>query len=275
VGSYSMPPPGEETHARRQITVIVLLLFGMVALYQFEQFASHPFDPTAMLALGFVVLASYTIGGLVGQIRLPHITGYLIAGLVFGPSLGKALTGLGLPAPFDKGILNGEVIEQLSLIDTLAVAVIALTAGGELKIEELKKGFRAISSILAAQMVSIGVLVTAFFWLISGVVSYIGLPGVEGLPMTAALAVGAMVASVSLATSPAATIAVIMESRATGAMTRNVLSVVVLKDVIVVVAFAVATVIVGREMGVAWLRSEATRTTSCTSDPSRLRRTHA
>jgi len=39
VGSYSMPPPGEETHARRQITVIVLLLFGMVALYQFEQFA--------------------------------------------------------------------------------------------------------------------------------------------------------------------------------------------------------------------------------------------
>ena len=63
MGSYSMPPPGEETHARRQITVIVLLLFGMVALYQFEQFASHPFDPTAMLALGFVVLASYTIGG--------------------------------------------------------------------------------------------------------------------------------------------------------------------------------------------------------------------
>ena len=33
-GSYSMPPPGEETHARRQITVIILLLFGMVALSQ-------------------------------------------------------------------------------------------------------------------------------------------------------------------------------------------------------------------------------------------------
>ena len=32
-GAYSMPPPGEETHARRQITVIVLLLFGMAALY--------------------------------------------------------------------------------------------------------------------------------------------------------------------------------------------------------------------------------------------------
>ena len=27
-GAYSMPPPGEETHARRQIAVIILLLFG-------------------------------------------------------------------------------------------------------------------------------------------------------------------------------------------------------------------------------------------------------
>ncbi|HSN81595.1 MAG TPA: cation:proton antiporter [Polyangiales bacterium] len=249
-GSYSMPPPGEETHARRQIAVIVLLLFGMVALYQFEQFTKNDFDPTGMLALGFVVLASYTIGGLVSQIRLPHITGYLIAGLVFGPSLAKALSGLGLPPPFDKGILNDEVIEQLSLFDTLAVALIAITAGGELKLEGLRKGLRVISSVLAAQIVSIGVLITGLMWLISGVVPFIALPGLEGLPMAAALAVGAMVASVSLATSPAATIAVIMESRANGPMTRNVLSVVVLKDVVVVMAFAVAQVFVAREIGV-------------------------
>ena len=248
-GAYSMPPPGEETHARRQITVIVLLLFGMAALYQFEQFAQQEFDPSGMLAFGFVVLASYTIGGLVGQIRLPHITGYLIAGLVFGPSFANALGGFDLPPPFDKGILNDDVIDQLSLLDTLAVALIALTAGGELKLESLKRGFRVISSILAAQLVSIGVLMTGFFWLISGAVPFIALPGLQGLPMMAALAVGGMVASVSLATSPAATIAVIMESRAEGPMTRNVLSVVVLKDVIVVVAFAVAQVVVAQQIG--------------------------
>ena len=248
-GSYSMPPPDEETHARRQITVIVLLLFGMVALYQFEQFAQHDFDPSGMLAFGFVVLASYTIGGLVGQIRLPHITGYLIAGLVFGPSVANVLGPLHLPAPFDKGILNDEVIQQLSLLDTLAVALIALTAGGELKLEGLKKGLRVITSIMTAQIISIGVLVTGFFWLISGAVPVLALPGIEGLPMMASLAVGGMVASVSLATSPAATIAVIMESRAEGSMTRNVLSVVVLKDVIVVVAFAVAQVVVAQQIG--------------------------
>ena len=252
-GAYSMPPPGEETHARRQIAVIILLLFGMVALYQFEQFAQHDFDPSGMLAFGFVVLASYTIGGLVGQIRLPHITGYLIAGLVFGPSVANVLGPLNLPAPFDKGILNDEVIQQLSLLDTLAVALIALTAGGELKLEGLKKGLRVITSIMTAQIISIGVLVTGFFWLISGAVPVLALPGIEGLPMMASLAVGGMVASVSLATSPAATIAVIMESRAEGSMTRNVLSVVVLKDVIVVVAFAVAQVVVAQQIGMGGL----------------------
>lgn len=259
MASYSMPPPGEETHARRQITVIVLLLFGMVALYQFEQVADRPFDPTAMLALGFLVLASYTIGGLVGQIRLPHITGYLIAGLVFGPSLARSLSGFELPPPFDKGILNEEVIEQLSLFDTLAVALIALTAGGELKLEALRKGFRAIAGVLAAQVVSIVVLVTAFVWLISGVVPFVALPGIEGLPMAASLAVGAMVASVSLATSPAATIAVIMESRASGPMTQNVLSVVVLKDVVVLVAFAIAGYFAAQQLGVTTLEGGVTK----------------
>ncbi len=253
MANFSLPPEGEESHARRQIAVIVLLLFGMVALYQFEQFASHPFDPTAMLALGFVVLASYTIGGLVGQLRLPHITGYLIAGLLFGPSLARAVAGLNLPPPFDSGILNDEVIEQLSLFDTLAVALIALTAGGELRVETLRKGLRAISGILAGQLTAILVLVTAFFWLVSGVVPMVALPGIQALPTAAALAVGAMVASVAMATSPAATIAVIMESRASGKMSQNVLSVVVLKDVIVVVAFAVAQVFAAQQLGVAAL----------------------
>ncbi|MEM7138139.1 MAG: cation:proton antiporter [Myxococcota bacterium] len=247
---FSMPPPGEETHARRQFTVIVLLLFGMVGLYRFDQFAAHDFDPTAMLALGFVVLASYTIGGLVGQLKLPHITGYLIAGLVFGPSLARAVSGLGLPPPFDKGILNREVIDQLELFDTLAVALIAITAGGELKLESLKKGIRAITSILLGQVVAVLVLVTSLFWLISGAVPMVALPGIEGLPMAAALAVGAMVASVSLATSPAATIAVIMESRATGSMTQTVLSSVVLKDVLVVVAFAVAQAVAASQLDI-------------------------
>ena len=45
-----------------------------------------------MLALGFVVLASYTVGVLGGVIKLPHITGYLLAGLLLGPSFAQLLS---------------------------------------------------------------------------------------------------------------------------------------------------------------------------------------
>ena len=169
----------EETHGLRRIVVVALLLAGMQALYRFEQFGSHPFDPTGMLALGFVVLASYTVGALVGQIRLPHITGYQLAGQIFGPSVAQALGFLNLPPPFDDGILNREVISQLSLIDTLAVALIALTAGGELKIEILKKGFRAISSILGAQFFFVMGACILFFAIVSGWLPTFTLPGLS------------------------------------------------------------------------------------------------
>ena len=35
-------------------------------------------------------------------------------------------------APFDHGVLNKEVMDQLGLFNTLALALIAITAGGEL-----------------------------------------------------------------------------------------------------------------------------------------------
>ena len=64
----------------RKSLIIACLVAGMVVLHHFNTTA-HEFDPTGMLALGFVILASYTVGELVGVIKLPHITGYLFAGL--------------------------------------------------------------------------------------------------------------------------------------------------------------------------------------------------
>ena len=59
-------------------------MFGghLILLHRFAT-PSGEFDPAGMLALGFVVLANYTVGELVGVIKLPHITGYLFAGLAW------------------------------------------------------------------------------------------------------------------------------------------------------------------------------------------------
>ncbi|MDH5492504.1 MAG: cation:proton antiporter, partial [Myxococcales bacterium] len=196
------PSHGAPDPLLRQLSIVALLVGALVLLHHFAV-PSPGFDPRGLLAFGFVVLASYTIGALVDIIKLPHITGYLLAGMVFGPSFATLLPDI---PPFDQGVLNREVIEQLSLLDALAVALIALNAGGELKLEALRSGLRAILGILFGQFIVILLLVSAFLVLVSGMLPAIALPGMGQIDLPTAIALGAVVSCVSFATSPAATL---------------------------------------------------------------------
>ena len=230
----------------RKLGIVAVLVITLIWLNGYIT-PSPELEPRGLLALGFVILAAYTIGELAEVIKLPHITGYLLAGLVLGPStahvLHDAFPHLHLPPPFDEGVLNEKVKHQLLLLDDLALALIALTAGGELKLEQLRQGIRRIIAISAVQVVIVGGAVALFVWSISGVIPGVALAQLDGLSTPAALALGAVVGSISLATSPAATIAVINSTGAKGETTETVLSVVVLKDVLVVMAFSASTAV--------------------------------
>ena len=235
----------------RQALIVALLVGALILLHRFAV-PTGGLDPTGMLALGFVILASYTVGKLVDVVKLPHITGYLLAGMLLGPSVAHILTS-NLPieiwAPFDRGVLNEDVIGQLSVLDTLAIALIAMTAGGELRIDGLRRGIGAISGVLIGQLVAIALLIPAFIYAVSGVFPNIVLPGLGAVPVGAAIALGTVVAAISFATSPAATVAVITDTGAEGPFSRTVLSTVVLKDVLVVIAFSLASAWAANALG--------------------------
>ncbi|TNE86517.1 MAG: hypothetical protein EP330_22525 [Deltaproteobacteria bacterium] len=237
------------TDPLRKLAIVVLLVAGVTWLYRFGEIKQSGFDHTGMLALGFVILGAHAVGELVEVIKLPHITGYLIAGMLLGPSFAEMLPIGMREGPLEHGFLNDEVIPQLALLDTLALALIALTAGGELKVEELRKGLRQILGVLGGQVITLLVGVTAFIWVVSGGVEALALPGVPAMETSQILALGACVAAIAIATSPAATIAVINGAGAKGPMTRLVLSSVVLKDVIVVVMFSVFSAVAGNMLG--------------------------
>ncbi|MEM9194987.1 MAG: cation:proton antiporter, partial [Myxococcota bacterium] len=244
-----------------QLAIVVLLTGVVIALHAFSP--RNPDDATSasvegLLAFGFVVLASYTIGLFVDVIKLPHITGYLLAGAFFGPSVAHFLSAnlpFELVPPLDRGILSGDntsgTIGALSLLDTLAIALIALTAGGELKLDSLRRGLRAIIAVLSGQIVVLFLVITAFIaFLLMGMIPYLTFDVGREISMGAAVALGMVVASIAMATSPAATIAVINDKSADGPMTRTVLSSVVLKDVLVVVAFSLASTLATSQLGV-------------------------
>ncbi len=226
----------------RKSLIVVALVVGVVVLHLYA--APTTTDPRGLMALGFVILAAYTIGELAEVFKLPHITGYLMAGLLLGPSVAHELAHflpIALPPPFDEGILSEAVIGQLSLLDTLALPLIALTAGGELHVDELKKGLKPILGVLTGQTITLMLAFMAFVLVVGGAIPGIGLPALSALDLPGKLIVGTVLGALALATSAAATIAIILGAGARGPMTRTVLSVVVLKDVAVVVLFAATT----------------------------------
>ena len=234
--------------ALRKMLIVLCLVAGLVLLHRFGV-RSAGFDPSAMLALGFVILTSYAFGQLLGRIGLPHLTGYILAGLALGPSAAHYLPPSWQVAPFDQGVLSESVISQLRVFETLAVGLIALIAGGELRLSLLRRGLRSVAGMIAGHLLVVGPLAFAFIAVISGLVPSLRMPGLGGLSTTQMVAIGVTVAAVVIATSPAATVAVVAETRSSGPVTGVVMAAVVLMDVVIVILFSVASTVAAQMLG--------------------------
>ncbi len=81
-------------------------------------------------AVAMCLPAWFLAGRLAQQVKLPLITGYLIAGAVSGPSLLQLFRSNGLAS--------------LGFVDHACLGVIALAAGAELRVSELKKTKRQV-----------------------------------------------------------------------------------------------------------------------------------
>ena len=84
----------------------------------------------AIAAVGFLLLAGTLASELVEPLGLPHISGYIAAGVVAGPYVLK--------------LLDHGVVEHLSPVNTLALSLIALAGGAELKLDLVRRGLRSL-----------------------------------------------------------------------------------------------------------------------------------
>lgn len=184
--------------------------------------------PTLTAFFIFVILAisSREIGQFLGRaLRLPYITGYLFAGVIFGP--------------FVLNLINSETFEQLRFVDDLALAVIALVAGSELYLREIRSRIKPIF-LNAAGVAVAAVFVIMLAMMILGD----ALPFMRDVDTAGRLALALLTATILLALSPPSTIAVIQEVRARGMFTRTVLSITVVMDVVIIVLFAIVSAFV-------------------------------
>ncbi|MCA9782392.1 MAG: cation:proton antiporter [Candidatus Cloacimonetes bacterium] len=200
------------------LTVLLALLGVMFGLGRLGPGAADAVIHHSTVAFGFMILAGFVFGDWARRVKLPSITGYILAGLFCGPDL--------------LGLLSPEVVQHLSLFDTLALFLISLAAGGELDRAAITRQFPLLSASTLAQVFVGLLLVTPVFWAISG-----WIPFFDGLDGPARWALALLIATISVAKSPMETIAVIIETGARGPVRDFILGVTILMDVAVILAF--------------------------------------
>lgn len=182
------------------------------------------------IAVGFLLIAAFVTGKLAARFGLPRITGYLIAGAIVGP--------------YGSSLLNQDMMAASKTLDGIAVALIALTAGGELELEWLRKQIGKLAVITGVEMTFVLVGVGAVVLLGASL-----FPFMPEDDWSNALVIAFVFGAIAVANSPTVTIAVISETRSDGPVARTILGVTIVKDVCVIVLFATALTVAKNVLG--------------------------
>lgn len=175
-----------------------------------------------LLLIGFaiVAIAGHQIAKAFQKIKFPLITGLIITGIIAGSSILNFIPSNTLP--------------KLNFLNDIALAIIAFSAGSELYLKELRSRMNSI------KWMTIGQLTITF--LLSSIAIFYGasyIPFMAELSPSIKMIIAILFGVIFVARSPSSAIAVINELRANGPFTKTSMGVTVLKDVLVIILFAI------------------------------------
>lgn len=161
-------------------------------------------------SISLMLLAGFLFTRLTKKLRLPNVTGYILAGITLGP--------------YVLNVIPSSIIEGMDFIADIALSFIAFSTGEFFEMKTLKKNGMKVVVITILEAVLASILVFVVSW------------GILGLDRGFSLVLGALAA----ATAPASTVMTIRQTGAKGDFVDTLLQVVALDDVVGLVAFSVA-----------------------------------
>lgn len=162
--------------------------------------------------LGIAMVAGLVLSRVVKKLRLPNVTGYLIAGLLIGPCV--------------LGLVPQAALDKLNIITTIALGFIAFSIGGEFKLSSIRAIGKNVIIITLFQSIMAAALVDIVLCLC-------------GFNVSESIILGA----IATATAPAATLMVVRQYKAKGELTNTLLPVVAMDDAVGLIVFAVSSAI--------------------------------
>ncbi len=173
-----------------------------------------------LFTFAIIAFASESISKFFTKIHLPLISGLIFTGIIVGPYALK--------------VISSDAMSHLTYLLDISLAFIAMAAGNELHIEELKDSLKSIKYNTFSQLLLTFVISAFGIYLLA---DYI--PFMSHLETNIKVSISALLGTIFIARSPSSAIAIIKELRAKGTFVSTAIGVIVLIDVLVVVFFAI------------------------------------
>lgn len=167
-----------------------------------------PETTAVLLALSVMLFASFGMTRLTKKLKLPNVSGYIVAGILIGPSV--------------LNLIPANIVTHMSFVSDLALTFIAFGVGQFFKREALREVGGKILVITAMESILAGVIVTVFLGL------------VFRMPWSLALILGA----IATATAPASTMMTIKQYKAKGNFVNILLQVVAMDDAVCLLVYS-------------------------------------
>jgi mannitol/fructose-specific phosphotransferase system IIA component (Ntr-type)/Kef-type K+ transport system membrane component KefB len=177
------------------------------AIEQIYNSIIHAEHLSPFLVMGILVLAGFFGGWVAKLLRLPHVTGNILGGVLVGPAC------LGL-------IGTHEQLHDLQPVSTFAMSLVAVSIGGHLSYRRIHNSLRRIISI-------------SLFEVGCSVVTVMAAARLFGMDWPTTCLLG----GISASTAPATTIALIREMRAKGPFVKTLISAVALNNILCILIF--------------------------------------
>ncbi|MBN1621601.1 MAG: cation:proton antiporter [Endomicrobiales bacterium] len=165
-----------------------------------------------LFLVGLSIIMGFAGGKLFKKLKFPSVVGYLIMGIILGPSL--------------LNILELPVVENMDIISDFALGIVAFSIGTSLRIAVMRNLGAGVFTIILGESFGAFILVAAAVYLLTK-------------KMYLALVFGAL----APASAPAGTWVVLQEYRAKGPLTNTILAVVGLDDGLAIFIYAFAAAI--------------------------------
>lgn len=165
--------------------------------------------PKIIITVSLMLIAGYGFSRVAKLLKLPNVTGYIVAGIVIGP--------------FCLNLTPKSVIDGMGFLADVSLSLIAFGTGEFFKISTLKKSGakNVVLTLFESLFASAAVFAVAYL-------------------LGAGLAFSAVMGALAAATAPASTLMTIRQTKAKGEFVDTLLQVVALDDAVGLIAFSAA-----------------------------------